>query len=302
MNAASAFRVVRYLVSDTFRQSIASGIFWFMLGVSICTVLLCLSVTFNGNAEPANLEMAFGGIRVSAEQGVSEAVRTVEVNLASWVADAAGLLLALLWTASFLPSFLEPASVSVLLAKPVPRQLLLTGKFLGVLAFVGFQAFLFISGTWLALGVRTGVWDPTYFLCVPVLLLHFAVFFSFSTMLAVMTQSTVACVFGSVLFWLLCWAMNIGRHATTLLPELQGASPALTSMVEFGYWVLPKPLDFHLLLFNGLQSDHLVAGFVNTSKLAEHGGWLPVASVMASLATGLVLLAMAAYDFVTADY
>ena len=56
------------------------------------------------------------------------------------MADAVGLLLALLWTASFLPTFLEPAAVAVLLAKPVPRWQLLVGKFAGVLAFVAFQA------------------------------------------------------------------------------------------------------------------------------------------------------------------
>ena len=84
----------------------------------------------------------------------------------------------------------------MLLAKPVPRWLLLAGKFVGVLAFVALQGSLFVGGTWLALGVRTGVWDAAYFLCVPLLLLHFAVFFSFSAMLAVATRSTVACVLG----------------------------------------------------------------------------------------------------------
>ena len=60
----------------------------------------------------------------------------------------------------------------------MPRWSLLAGKFLGVLVFVAAQNALFVGGTWLALGVRTSVWDPTYFLCIPMLLLHFAVFFS----------------------------------------------------------------------------------------------------------------------------
>ena len=42
-------------------------------------------------------------------------------TLAGVVADTAGVLLALLWTAGFLPTFLEPAAVTVLLAKPAPR-------------------------------------------------------------------------------------------------------------------------------------------------------------------------------------
>src|SRR5262249_23044651 len=151
----------------------------------------------------------------------------LQLLLAGGVADAAGLLLALVWTAGFLPTFLEPASASVLLAKPVPRWSLLAGKYLGVLAFVAFQATVFVGGTWLALAARTGIWDATYLLCIPVLLLHFAIFYSVSALIAVCTRSTVACVLGSVLFWFVCWGMNYGRHAALATPEMGGGAPAL---------------------------------------------------------------------------
>ena len=121
-----------------------------------------------------------------------------------------GLLLALVWTAGFVPTFLEPSAASVLLAKPVARWQLLLGKYFGVLTFVGFQVVLFVVLTWLALGVRTHVWNMTYWWCIPLLLLQFAIFYSFSVLLAVITRSTVACVFGSVLFWLLAWGINYG--------------------------------------------------------------------------------------------
>ena len=74
----------------------------------------------------------------------------------------------------------------------------------------GFQVTLFVLLTWLALGARTGVWSVTYWWCIPLLLLQFAIFYSFSALLAVVTRSTVACAFGSVLFWLLAWGINYG--------------------------------------------------------------------------------------------
>jgi ABC-type transport system involved in multi-copper enzyme maturation permease subunit len=249
-----------------------------------------------------NLEMAFGAIRIPIERDRLRAVKTLEVQLAGWVADSAGLLLALLWTAGFLPTFLEPGAVAVLLAKPAPRWSLLAGKFCGVQAFVASQALVFIGGTWLALGLRTGVWDPTYFLCVPVLLMHFAVFFSFSAMLAVATRSTVACVFGSVVFWLLCWAMNFGRHSALLIPELREMSVFFAGTVEAGYWILPKPLDFHIILLDVLHADNLFAKTVDTPALMRQGAWLPGWSVLASVMCAIALLAVAAYDFVTTDY
>jgi ABC-type transport system involved in multi-copper enzyme maturation permease subunit len=301
MSARTHFYVTRWLMHDTLCQARASGIFWFMLAVSFATILFCLTATVAG-AGPDRLDMAFGAVSFSSASGLPGLVRSAEVQLASGVADVVGLLLALLWTAGFLPAFLEPAVASVLLAKPVPRWVLLAGKIFGVLAFVAIQAALFVGGTWLALGLRTGVWDFAYFLCIPLLVLHFAVFFSFSAMLAVATRSTVACVFGSLLFWGLCWGMNFGRHAAQVIPDLNGLSPALAMTTEIGYWVMPKPFDFHLLLSDGLQPGGVFARLVSTQTLAEHGAWSPLASVLASLAAALVLLGVASYEFLTADY
>lgn len=301
MSIASAVLTGRWLARDTFRQSMASGVFWFMVAVSIATTLFCLTTAPAADGS-GGLEIAFGSFRIGGQEGLPAAVRTLQVHLAGWVADVAGLLLALIWTAGFLPTFLEPAAASVLLAKPAPRWLLLAGKMFGVLGFVALQGVLFVGGTWLALGIRTGVWDAAYFLCVPLLLAHFAVFYSFSAMLAVATRSSVACVFGSVGFWVLCWAMNFGRHAVHILPEIQGISGVLAATTELGYWVLPKPLDFQLVLSDFLQPGELFGRLVSTPKLAAYGAWSPVASALASAAAALALLATAAYDFSHADY
>jgi ABC-type transport system involved in multi-copper enzyme maturation permease subunit len=248
------------------------------------------------------LDVLFGSMRVPFYGERGPAVRGLQLQLAAWIADTVGLLLALTWTAGFLPSFLEAGAVVVLLAKPVSRTTLLLGKFLGVLLFVAFQALVFVAGTWLALALRTGVWDMTYFLCVPLLLLHFAVFFSFSVMLAVTTRSTVACVFGSIVFWLFCWAMNFGRHAALLTPEFHNAASGLFSTMEVFYWTLPKPVDFHEVLVGVLQSNGSSVHIVNVQGLAARGAWLPGLSLLASAAVALGLLAMAAYEFLTAEY
>ena len=249
------------------------------------------------------VEVLFGAIpRIPLASDETLPVRTVQLHLAGFVADGVGLLLALMWTAGFLPTFLEPSAVSVLLAKPIPRWSLLAGKFLGVLVYFAFQTTLFVGGTWLALSVATGYWDPVYFFCIPLVLLHFAVFFSFSALLAVSTRSTVACVIGSIMFWLLCYAMNYGRHTAMLIPELQHMSPAFGFTLEAGYWIFPKPLDFHLILREVLSADTLFARVVDTPKLTAMGAWKPVLSMLTSLGTGLVLLTVAVYDFLTTDY
>jgi ABC-type transport system involved in multi-copper enzyme maturation permease subunit len=262
MSAIASLRAVTWLVRDTARQALASGASWLMLAGSAVCVAACVVAPLDGSA----------------------GVRSLQQQLASWAVHAVGLLLALVLTAGMLPSFLEPHRASVLLAKPVARWALLAGKFLGVLAFVALHATFFVVGVWLVLGVRAGAWDPTFLLCAPLLVLHFAVFFSFSVMLAVVTRNTAASVFGTVLFWLLCWAMNFGRHAAmgTLDPHV--LSPAFGWTVDAAYWVLPKPLDFQTALTGG-----------------PHGEGLGL-SLLASALSGAGLLAVAAYDFVMTDY
>ncbi len=303
MNPLTTLTAIRWLIRDTFRQSRSAGIFWLMLAVSLACVALCLTVTVvDGPDDSGHLDLAFGAVQVPLASGHASTVRTLEGFLAGWIADGFGLLLALMWTAGFLPSFLGADTASVLLVKPIPRWSLLLGKCLGAVAFVAVQDALFLGGTWLALGLRTGIWDINYLLFLPLLLAHFAIFFSFSAMLAAATRSTTACVFGSILFWLLCWAMNLGRHSFLVLPELHSAATGFGHTIELAYWILPKPLDGHFLLRDILQDNSSLSSILNTQTLAERGAWHPAASLLASCVCALVLLTLAAYDFVTAEY
>jgi ABC-type transport system involved in multi-copper enzyme maturation permease subunit len=332
MNRDTLLFAIRCLIVDTFRQARASGIFWLMLAISAVCIAVCLSITVTDaevlkgdgsgfvprdtpvDPQQANmsgvvqvrgrLHIGFGAIAVPLGRDAPDEVRFVQLLLAGVVADAGGILLMLVWTAGFLPTFLEPSAASVLLAKPVPRWGLLMGKYIGVLTFVLFQALIFVLGTYLALGLRTGVWDPIYLLCIPLLLIHFAIFFSVSTLLAVSTRSTIACVFGSIIFWLLCWGMNYGRHMVVAMgdKELEGVAGSLHFFLEVGYWILPKPADLGVLLFDALQTQSDITSVLGFEAVKAKGAFSPVLSVAASLAFTVVALVLSAYEFHTMDY
>lgn len=335
MNLPAALYAVRWLVRDTFRQARAGGIFWVMLAVSALCIVFCLSVSIDGGDPVAplapgefkerlpphdpqvkdrvgihdgvdimqtELVLGFGAFRIPFHTYRQKLVHFIQLLLAGGVADAAGILLTLIWTAGFLPTFLEPSQASVLLAKPVPRWTLLLGKYVGVLAFVLVQAVVFVGGTWMALGLRTGIWDAEYLWAVPMLLLHFSVFFSFSVLLAVCTRSTVVCVFGSILFWLLCWGMNFGRHASLSLTSGAGATQSFSWAVEAGYWLLPKPADMGMMLFEALRAHEYFGQALDAAALREAGLFHPDLSVLSSLAFAAAILAMAAHEFNKTDY
>jgi hypothetical protein len=188
----------------------------------------------------------------------------------------------------------------------VPRGVLLAGKFLGVLAFVAFQEAIFFGGTWLALGLRTGVWPGAYLLCIPLFLTHFTVVYSFSTLMAVCTRSTVAAIFGALLFWFCCLAMNYGRHAVVALPYLEPTTPftaEIQDMTEVGYWILPKPGDMLIVLDQTVgASEHFdVLPKFFREVVARDAIQLEL-SLLTSLLFSVGLLAVAAWQFRTMDY
>lgn len=326
--------VLKALIGDTFRQSLAARIFWLMLTVSVICILLCLSVQIDGDATlqrpgertdflpsrdkdvakaeksgvdvvSGKLTVAFGAIAVPLGRDRHHAVYFVELLLAGLVADTVGILLTLVWTAAFLPAFLEPGSVAVVLAKPVSRRQLLFGKYLGVLCFVAVQSLLFVGGTYIALALRTGILDATYLWCIPLLLVHFAIFYGFSVMLAVVSRSTIVCILGSLLFWFLCWGMNFGRHtiavASLATPE-STYSPALLWLIEVCYWILPKPADVSMLLFDALGAQDFFAGMPVFDAVRKQGSFHPAWSIAASLAFSAVTLLAATQQFDATDY
>jgi hypothetical protein len=188
----------------------------------------------------------------------------------------------------------------VILSKPTPRWALLFGRYLGVLALLAFFAGLYIIGTWLAIGLRTGFWVNSYLWGLPLLLLQVATVYSFSAFLGVFTRSNMVCVFGSVLFWLMCWGMNYGHH---MLVSVEAEEPrqhiVLRTFSEIGYWLMPKPLDLSLILRAAIDSDQIDP---QMRKFTQLGAFHPELAVLSSLAFIVVMVLLAAQQLSSKDY
>ena len=337
MNLSNALLAIGWLVRITIRQSFASRLFWAMLAMSVVCFAFCLSVhvkdaprlpTLEGQDRQGlpiddpqarlmspeelrkqgldplgedEISLGFGVFHISTRRGREDSVRFLQVWMAGLVAGTAGIFLAIIWTSGFLPTFLDPTQATVLIAKPVPRWSLLFGKVIGVLVFATFQTTFFVIGTWLALGIATGVFDARYLLAIPVLLLHFSVFYSFSVMLAVWTRSTVVCVFGTLLFWVVCWGMNFGRHAV-VAHEPKGISTTSLAMVDIGYWVLPKPGDMNVVLDDALDTSGFSASVPEFETARKKGRLNPYLSVLACLLFSAWMYGVAAWEFRQAEY
>ena len=141
-----------------------------------------------------------------------------------------------------------------------------------------------------------------YWWSVPLLLIQFAIFYSFSVLLAVVTRSTVACVFGCILFWLLAWGINYGSIMARHMPQSQYLPSSTVALAQASYWITPKPIDAGLILFNALNAkEHFEKPSV--FKLVESGQeFSPQLSILSSLVMTGALLALSTHEFRTADY
>jgi ABC-type transport system involved in multi-copper enzyme maturation permease subunit len=329
MTSSSAIYAIRWLIRDTFRQALASRIFWLMFAASGLCILFCLSVGLENsqslrytddielhggdgkpltgaNPKPGFMTVAFGALRFPLARDGEAGVHFLMVLLAKVVAGAFGLMLTLVWTAGFLPDFLQPSAASVLLAKPVPRWSLLVGKYLGVVLFVALQAVIFFGGTWVALGLKTGFWLPGYLAGIPLLVLSFAFIYSFTALLAVWTRSTVACIFGSILFWMVCFGINYGRHAAVTLHSLAPDAPpyprSFKAITEVGYWIMPKPADMTILLDQSLNAKEHFANLDVLEAIQKTDEFNPDMALLTSVLFTLVMLAVAAHQLGKTEY
>lgn len=248
-----------------------------------------------------DVSFGWGTLTTKLGRNREDAVRHLQVWLATLVGEAAGILLALLWTAGFLPGFLEPHAATVLLAKPAPRWAILWGKYVGVVLFVGIVAFAFIGATWVGLGTSTGVWSGAYWLAVPLLVLNFAIFYAVSAFLAVWTRNGVVCAFGTLLFWIVCWAMNFAHHKAIANP-MDAYGPGALMLLDVGYWVLPKPLDMSAVFFDAIRAEGFAGKVPELQKVQDAGKFQPELSIAASLAFAAGVLGLAGYEFKMTDY
>ena len=133
-------------------------------------------------------------------------------------------------------------------------------------------------------------------------MLQFAVFYSFSVLLAVMTRSTAACAFGTTLLWLLSWGINHGRVMARGLPEYRHLTPFTLAAAEAAYTIYPKPIDAGLILFNALDARHhfdMPLIFKLTDSVPSYS---PLLSIISTLVIAGVLLGLSAHEFNAADY
>lgn len=259
------------MLRDSFRETLDCKTFWVLLVVVGVLIFLCASTSFTSleSGDTAfegrsRMGILFGAYEFDNPLGVGFLVTTIESALANVFAGWAGLIFAVVVTASFVPDMLRKGRVDTLISKPIPRSTLLVYKYAGGLIYVLLLALVLIGGCWLALAARSGYWNPSFLWSIPLVLFSFAMLYSFSTWLAVLTRNTLVPILGTLGLWFLGSTLgNVRVHILAGTEPFSKVPPGLRSVIDFIYYVLPKTSDL------GRACDYLIV-----SGNLKEVGWL----------------------------
>lgn len=134
-------------------------------------------------------------------------------QLVPWVLDkfflSIGIIVSVLISANVFPSLLDPATLNLTFSKPVSRWAIVISKFIGECAFTAVNSCFLLVGLYLVFGVRWGLWEPVLLLCIPIYVFVFAIYFSFTMLVGLVTRNAIISVIATGLFWLFCFVIGV---------------------------------------------------------------------------------------------
>jgi hypothetical protein len=186
---------------------------------------LALDAAFPDSISPAGayaIQAVYMGYKLGDEVPVTKSqmqqvVSMILAELVSRLLGNLGVFIAILVTASIIPQMLDAGAIDLLLSKPVSRPLLFLSKFIGGCGFILMNATLMIVGLWLIVGLRFDIWSNGLLLTIPVFVFVFAVYYSVSTLAAVIWRNAVVSIVISILFWGACFTVGIAKTQADII-------------------------------------------------------------------------------------
>jgi ABC-type transport system involved in multi-copper enzyme maturation permease subunit len=307
------------LTPEKFRQSLKQNFYW-VEEIAVTDVKTAdpkevrYDVTFRGSNVPDARAWIYEPRILFAiplsflRTSLNDAVYWIEDKLVGGVGAWVGILIGVVITAFFVPSMLRKGTVDLLIVKPIPRPLILLYKYVGGLSFVFLNSLFVVVGMWLVLGLRSGIWAPGFLVSILTITFFFAILYSLSVLLGVLTGSPVVSILLTVVAWFALWLVGTVYTGLEGLRKNEGAQQAsgvpgwVFTTVDVLHFVLPRTKDVDIL------STKVISRGVLTEAEIKHRGLdkLPdlnwAESLSVSGAFMAVMLGLASWRFAVKDY
>ena len=200
------------LILDSFRESRDGKLFWILLVISVVVAggLGCIGFDEKG------LVLMFGLYQIPGSEFLAAGTEASRDFMKSLVTDVitpvymgwVGIIACLIATSGIFPSFMQAGTVEALLGKPVSRWTIYLCKYVGSLLFVLVQASFFTAMTFLVVGWRADLWLWSFWWTVPLLVLLFSYLYCVCALFGVWTRRGLTSLMLTILFWIVCFAVQ----------------------------------------------------------------------------------------------
>lgn len=255
---------------------------------------------------PHKVSLFFGAWTLPFPVTLGGTLFWIEDRLVNGIGAALALLIGVVITAFFIPNMIRKGSVDLLISKPIGRTQLLVYKYVGGLTFIFLLSAFTVGGVWLAIGLRSGYWDPKFLVVIPVLTFTFAILYAVSTAAAVITRSPIVAILLSVGFAVFLYIVGQVKTVFDTLKsddQVKGELPDWAfTLVDALNNVLPRYKDLDKLTTKLLSEGTLTPAElrVRALDLIEYPSWAATFGV----STGFIalMLAVSCWWFSRRDY
>jgi ABC-2 type transport system permease protein len=235
------------LIRDTFREAFARKIFWGLFGLSAVLILFflfLLKIDIVEGGLAAVSVFGKGGPAVDADRVVRGVYGGIATFLYTW-----GMFLAVFASAGLIPSVLEPGRIELLLSKPISRTHILLGRYAGNVLVVSCNVIFLVLGIWTILGVKTGIWSPSFLISIATTVFIFAVLLSVVVFIGVLFESSALASMVTMALMI----MSLILAQTTFMLRLL-SSEWSRQVWRTLYYSLPKVYDIGKMTLDAIQS------------------------------------------------
>jgi ABC-type transport system involved in multi-copper enzyme maturation permease subunit len=252
---------------------------------------------------PNEVSVLFGVFPPLKRFSLGEALSFIQDGLVNGLGAGVALIISVVITAFFVPNLLRKGSIDLLISKPIGRLQLLVYKYVGGLTFIFLIATVAVGGVWLATGVRSGSWDPSFLLVIPVLTFSFAILYAVSVVVAVYTRSAIAAILVTLAFMFSLYVFGQIKSFFDVNKVL-----GIADLPEWSYTlvdtlnnVLPRYKDLDRLTSRLVTDSTRTVGDARIQGLLiDYPSWSGTIGV--SLAFIAAMLGLAGWRFVKRDY
>ena len=255
---------------------------------------------------PHKVGIFFGAWTLPIPFNLGETLFWIQDRVVNGVGAALALLISIVLTAFYIPNMLRKGSIDLLISKPLGRSQLLVYKYIGGLTFIFLLTAFTVGGVWFVLALRSGVWDLSFLVVIPVLTFTFAILYAVSTLAAVLTRSAIVSILAALAFAVFLYIVGFVK---TIFDALKANDQTKKELPEWAFTlvdtlnnILPRYKDLDKLTTKLLSSGTLTQAEMRerTIDVLDYPSWGGTVGV--SLAFIALMLALSCWRLNRRDH